>query len=133
MRRMLAFIALFVAGCAGTTLEEPAASAAAPSVEALIGTWKVSLFYSADKAPSETTLVVTEIVDGVPKGTFYDTPFSTARVIVHDGEVLFSAVTEDNSGPYLHSGELEDGVIEGLTHAVGRDFLMAWEADKLEE
>lgn len=132
MRRLLALAAI-MACCAAATPENPAASAAAPSVEALIGTWRVLLFYSADEAPSQTTLVVTGIVDGVPKGTFYDTPFSAARVIVHEGEVRFSAVTEDNSGPYLHSGALEDGAIEGQTHAVGRDFLMAWEAEKLED
>ena len=103
------------------------------SAEDLIGEWDVSLFFSPGEAPSKTVMVVEAVEDGVLSGTFYGSPFLMARAIVNDDEVLFTAVTEDNSGRYIHSGELEDGEVEGTTFSVGRDFLMAWEAEPVEE
>jgi len=102
------------------------------SAEDLIGEWDVSLFFSPGEAPSKTVMVVEAVDDGVLTGTFYGSPFLVARAIMNDDEVLFTAVTEDNSGRYIHSGELEDGEIEGMTFSVGRDFLMAWEAEPVE-
>lgn len=103
------------------------------STSDLIGEWDVSLFFSPDEAPSKTVMVVEAAEDGVLSGSFYGSAFLVARAIVNDDEVLFTAVTEDNSGRYIHSGELEDGEIEGTTFAVGRDFLMAWDAEPLDE
>lgn len=113
------------------TAEAAEASEVPPTLEALVGTWKVSLHHSPTEPPSETTLVITDTTEGILTGTFYDTPFIKARAIVHDDEVLFSLVTADKSGEYLHSGELEDGSLEGQTHSVGRDFLMAWTAERV--
>lgn len=76
------------------------------SAEDLIGEWDVSLFFSPGEAPSKTVMVVEAVEDGVLSGTFYGSPFLMARAIVNDDEVLFTAVTEDNSGRYIHSGEL---------------------------
>ena len=97
----------------------------------LAGTWDVSLYFSADAAPSSTVMVLEPGADGALAGRFYGTPFDVARFAERGGELAFTATTEDGSGAYLHSGRLnEDGVIEGQTLSVGRDFLMLWTAQR---
>ncbi|MEL6956112.1 MAG: hypothetical protein AAFO88_05675 [Pseudomonadota bacterium] len=132
MKTALAIIAPLALLAACATVPEAEDIEIEASAEDLIGNWDVSLFFSPDEAPSKTMMVVEAVDDGVLSGTFYGSPFFAARAIVNDDEVLFTAVTEDNSGRYIHSGELEDGEIEGTTFAVGRDFLMAWEAEPME-
>jgi hypothetical protein len=102
----------------------------ATSVKAtdLLGTWDVALHYAPDKPPSKTEMVVTGVAGGKLQGTFYGTEFSESGVTVFAGQVIFTAVTADGTGPYIHSGRLAGRCIEGQTLSVGRDFLMAWTA-----
>ena len=100
----------------------------------LAGSWDVSLYFSADAPPSTTVMVLDPNEDGSLAGRFYGSPFSAARFAEANGDVAFTAMTEDSSGAYLHSGRLaEDGRIEGQTLSVGRDFLMLWTAQRREE
>ncbi|MEO0467047.1 MAG: hypothetical protein AAF216_10945 [Pseudomonadota bacterium] len=101
-------------------------------VEDLIGAWDVSLYFSADAPPSSTQMTVTAVDDSVLTGSFYGSPFLKGRAIIFDDEVLFTVVTTDGSGEYLISGELDDDEIEGQVLSVGRDFLMAFEAEPTE-
>lgn len=97
----------------------------------LLGTWDVSLFYSAEAPPSSTVMVFSKITDEGVTGSFYGTSFSTAQVTVRKGAVVFGAVTADGTGPYYHAGRLtEEGRIVGQTLSIGRNFVMAWEATK---
>ena len=75
-------------------------------------------------------LVVAATTDGDLEGSFYGSAFSESGVTVFKDEVLFTAVTADGTGPYLHSGRLSGDaeMIEGQTLSTGRDFLMAWTA-----
>jgi hypothetical protein len=130
MKSAFAALSICLAGCA--TMETDSETEAPASVADLIGTWDVSLYFSPDQPPSSTTMVITGVEDGVLTGTFYGSPFTTGRATVFDDEVIFTVATEDGSGPYLTSGELEDEEIEGQTLSVGRDFLMAWEAERAE-
>jgi len=129
---LIAPFALLAACATVPAAEELEGTEIEASAEDLIGKWDVSLFFSPGEAPSKTVMVVEAVDDGALSGTFYGSPFLVGRAIVHDDEVVFTAVTEDNSGRYIHSGELEDGEIEGTTFSVGRDFLMAWEAEPME-
>lgn len=99
----------------------------------LIGSWDVSLYFSATQPPSKTEMVITETANGALIGSFYGTEFETARVTVFEGDILFTAVTRDGSGPYLTSGRLEEGEIMGQTLSIGRDFLMPWTATRVAE
>ncbi|MEO0425524.1 MAG: hypothetical protein AAF184_24535 [Pseudomonadota bacterium] len=94
----------------------------------LVGRWDVSLHYSPDKPPSKTELVVTAMVDGKLEGSFYGSPFSESGYTVHRGTLLFTAVTADGTGPYLHSARQVGECLEGQTLSTGRGFLMAWTA-----
>jgi len=105
-----------------------------PAIEGLTGTWEVSLFYSVEAPPSSTQMVIDRVEDGIVTGSFYGTPFaSVSRASEHDGIVAFTAVTRDGTGNYVHSGRLEDGVIEGQTLSEGRGFLMLWRAERPDE
>lgn len=123
-------ISLMLAGQlpAPATAEDKAASAAAH----LTGNWEVSLFYSADAPPSSTLMTIDAVSeDGVLSGSFYGTPFAAiSRATERGGVIVFTAVTADNSGNYVHSGRLQDGVIEGQTLSEGRGFLMTWQAER---
>jgi hypothetical protein len=97
----------------------------------LTGTWDVALYFSADAPPSGTVMVLEPGEGGVLEGSFYGSPFTSARFAGRDGVIAFTAATEDGSGPYIHSGRLnEEGRIEGQTLSVGRDFLMLWTAER---
>ncbi|MCR9129549.1 MAG: hypothetical protein NXI12_08510 [Alphaproteobacteria bacterium] len=100
----------------------------------LAGTWDVALYFSADAPPSATVMVLAPGDGGVLAGRFYGSPFGAARFAERNGVVAFTAMTEDGSGPYFHSGRLtEPGRIEGQTLSMGRDFLMLWTAERREE
>ncbi|MBC7413428.1 MAG: hypothetical protein H7327_00640 [Herminiimonas sp.] len=71
---------------------------------------------------------MTEITDSSFKGNFYGTPITNGRINVDWGTVRFAFVTEDQSGPYHHSGVLRNGRIEGMTNSLGRGFLAYWSA-----
>lgn len=94
----------------------------------LVGRWDVSLHYSPDKPPSKTEMVVATMANGKLEGSFYGSPFSDSGYTVHRGTLLFTAVTADGTGPYLHSGRQVGECLEGQTLSTGREFLMAWTA-----
>lgn len=96
----------------------------------LTGVWDVSLFFSPTAAPSATTMKILSVNgDGTLTGTFYDTPFETARYTEREGQIAFSVITRDGSGLYATSGRLsQSGLIEGQTLATGREFIMMWAA-----
>lgn len=100
-------------------------------INALVGVWEVKLYYAPSEPPSKTTLRIWANTNGILSGSFYGTQFNLARATTHDEEVLFTFVTNDNTGDYLSSGRLtSDTEIKGQTLSVGRGFLMAWEAKK---
>lgn len=98
----------------------------------LLGEWTVALYFSAASPPSSTTMVITNVSeDGTLVGTFYQTPFETARYTVRDDIVAFVLITSDNSGLYSSSGRVTaEGQIDGQTLSTGRNFLMTWTATK---
>ena len=99
----------------------------------LVGTWDVALYYSETAEPSSTVMVIDAEADGVLTGSFYGSAFGEARARVFQGEVIFTATTQDGSGAYLHSGRLaSNGDMTGQTLSVGRDFLMGWTATRRE-
>ena len=73
---------------------------------------------------------ITEISDGAMTGAFYGSPFEVAQAVVHDGEVVFSAITSDGTGPYAHAGRYFGQTIIGQKLSTGRGFVMAWEATR---
>ncbi|MEO1787424.1 MAG: hypothetical protein AAFR41_10435 [Pseudomonadota bacterium] len=108
----------------------PRAPEAPIGVTPLIGEWNVTLFFSPDAPPSETTLVISNVEEGVLTGTFYDSPFLDGRALARDGEVRFTVLTEDGSGQYATAGRLVGETITGTSLSVGRGFIMAWDASR---
>jgi hypothetical protein len=104
---------------------------AQPETTDLAGTWDVALYFSENSPPSATVMVIESTENEELKGTFYNSPFIEGRVRAFQDGVIFTVMTQDNSGPYLTSGRLgEDGTITGQTLSVGRDFLMGWTATR---
>jgi hypothetical protein len=127
---LIACAVIALTGCASISSRAPA-NGPAPQPQALIATWNVALQFDPASPPSKTEMVVSATKDGACEGSFYGTPMQTCRVIVRGREVIFAAVTADQSGPYFHSGRLgPDGAITGQTLAQGRNFLMNWTAQK---
>lgn len=97
-----------------------------------VGEWQVSLYYSPSSPPSSTVMTITKVNDdGTLEGDFYQTNFQTARYTLYNDSLVFSVITSDNSGKYFTSGRMSNnGDIEGQTLSEGRNFLMAWSANK---
>ena len=102
------------------------------SQDDLVGTWRVALFFSPNAAPSETVMEITDVSDaGLLTGSFYQSAFEAGRATKRDGTIVIAMTTRDGSGLYGTSGRLvAPDRIEGQTLSVGRDFLMAWSAEK---
>ena len=129
LKSLLAAAALSaVTACASAPGEMPVA----PSPSELVGTWDVALYFSADAPPSATVMEITEASEaGALTGSFYNSNFETGRYRSQGDEIIISVITSDGSGPYATSGRLTaPGFIEGQTLSTGRDFLMAWTAEK---
>ena len=126
----IALAFLLLSACSTAIPSVPTAQTVPASAPVdLIGSWDVSLYYSPDAAPSSTRMVITSVTDGELIGSFYDSAFSdVSRVTSRGGIAAFTAVTADGTGDYIHSGRLEQGVIEGQTLSEGRAFLMTWTA-----
>ena len=131
MRSLFAFFAIMALT---VTSPRSALSPDEKTASDLVGTWDVSLFFSASQPPSETTMVISAVEDGALTGTFYGSAFEAGRARAHKGEVVFTVTTKDGSGLYATSGRLgPDNVVRGQTLSVGRDFIMAWEAERRAE
>lgn len=128
MKPLLAAAALTaISACAAAPIDAPAPAAPGD----LVGTWDVALFFSADAPPSSTVMEITEAGDGALTGSFYQSAFEQARYRVQGDTIIISVITSDGSGPYATSGRLTgDGIMDGQTLSTGRDFLMAWRAEK---
>ena len=127
-----------LAACASSPVSVSSAEApsSAPTtrtatVAEFIGRWDISLFYAEGQAPSRTEMVIESVVDGAMTGTFYGSPFETARARKYGPTLAFTATTKDGTGPYIHSGRLDGDIIEGQTLSVGRAFLMTWRARRV--
>ena len=114
--------------------QAPATSAESPKPElsALAGAWRVDLRPAPDADPYFQRLVVA-ITDGEVEGSFYDTAFRDFQANADWGTLHFAFVTEDGSGIYHTSGRLVEGRLEGTTHSLGRGFLAAWTAERVED
>lgn len=97
----------------------------------LVGVWDVELYFDPDQPPSVTVMEVTAIDEGAVSGAFYGSEFSTAQAVMHNGFIIFSAITSDGTGPYAHGMRMHSpNHIYGQTLSTGRDFVMPWEATK---
>jgi hypothetical protein len=105
--------------------------APAPSAAGLAGTWAVSL-YLAPQAPTRSAAMVITAMNGdAPQGSFYGALIQEGRITRRNGAVVFAGVTADQSGFYSYSGQLSGNcVTEGQTLSEGRDFLIAWSAER---
>lgn len=110
----------------------PAVSRDTPSADPLLGTWRVDLTNQPGDTPYYAEMVITAVKDDRIAGAFYGSPMEKGRITRDWGTVRFAFVTRDGGGGvYNHSGELVDSrLLRGLSHALDRDFLSVWTADR---
>ncbi|MCH9685719.1 MAG: hypothetical protein K0V04_30080 [Deltaproteobacteria bacterium] len=121
-------LALVFAACSSSGAPTQSPEPAEPlEVTDIVGTWAIDLRQAPSDEAASTVLVIESVDDGVLAGSFYQSPVSQGRIKAIGGEVCFSFVTEDGSGPYLTAGRLgPDGGLKGMTNSTGRDFLNVW-------
>ncbi len=98
----------------------------------LVGAWRVDLRAMPGDPPYYQQFVVDAVAGRTFAGTFYGTAIEQGRLNADWGAVHFAFVTADGSGMYHHSGVLRNGQIEGQSHALGRDHLFVWRAERAE-
>ena len=108
----------------------PALAALGPAAapDGLVGTWQVDLRPTPEAAPYFQEMIITSVAGDSITGTFYGAPIRDGRLNTAWGALRFAFLTDDGSGTYHTSGTLRGDRIEGLTHALGRDFLAYWTA-----
>jgi hypothetical protein len=109
--------------------QAPARPASRP--EDLVGEWRVDLRPGPNASAYFQTLVISKVDGTNVTARFYDSDVKHGRLNRDWGDVRFAFVTYDASGPYHTSGRLVRGRLEGTTHAIGRDFLSVWTAERV--
>ena len=109
------------------------AQAAKPDMAKLVGTWKVDLRPTPDAAEYFQEFEVTRIDGKTFTGKFYGTEIKNGRVNFDWGTVWLAFTSEDQSGLYRNFAKLVGGKLEGGTHSLGRDFLLPWRAEKVNQ
>ena len=128
MSRFMLFVLLILLTSCTTVVKDPINPPPDPST--LLGTWKVDLRPSPTSPEYFQSFVVNSIDGKKFSGTFYGAPFVNGLLNTDWGLLHFAFETQDQSGPYHHSGTLRANQIEGLTRSAGRDFLSRWAATK---
>ncbi|MES2034779.1 MAG: hypothetical protein V4466_11425, partial [Pseudomonadota bacterium] len=110
----------------------PAISREPPSAAPLVGSWRVDLTSEPGAEPYYAEMIINSVEGDRITGLFYDSPMEQGRITRDWGTIRFAFVTHDkDGGAYNTSGEFVDGrLIRGVTHALGRDFLSIWTADR---
>ena len=130
MDRWTLFVLLFLLiGCTTTAKDQTNLT---PSPSALLGTWKMDLRPTPTSPEYFQSFVVSSINGKKISGTFYGAPLDNGMLNTEWGVIHFAFETQDQSGPYHHSGTLRMNEIEGLTRSTGRDFLSRWTATKIQ-
>ena len=128
MGRVLFVLLLFLPGAVEAQAQGGASPA--PNTADLLGTWRVDLRPTLDAAPAYTDFVISAVEGSSFAGTFYNSPIENGRIDVGKGTLWFAFTTSDGSTNYNTAGKLVDGALEGSTHAIGREFLRPWTAER---
>lgn len=94
-----------------------------------VGTWKLDLRPTPDAEPYYQNFEL-KMVKGKIKGKFYNTEIE--NVVFNDAweHPTIAFTTTDGSSTYHTVGRIENGILKGTTHAIGRDFLSIWSGER---
>jgi len=125
MTRLIVFlISLFFFGFGPIELD-------AQSNDGLIGTWKIDLRPTPESEAYYQEMVISSVAGDSLRGTFYFSEIYSSHFNSDWGALRFAFTTSDGAGEYQTTVKLlEDGTLEGMTHAPHRDLLAYWTAVK---
>lgn len=98
----------------------------------LVGKWKLDMS-PQDKTDSNFAMMnITKVEEKTFKGEFYREGVKIRNAQINTQlEVIYGAlVSGDNSGIYNTTFYYKDGLLQGTTHSIGKDFLAVWTATK---
>lgn len=98
----------------------------------LVGKWKLDMS-PHDKTDSNFAMMeITKIEDNTFKGDFYreGVKIKNAQINTQLGIIYAALISGDGTGNYNTTFYYKDGILQGTTHAVNRDFLAVWTATK---
>ncbi|WP_299898211.1 hypothetical protein [uncultured Aquimarina sp.] len=102
-------------------------------LQQLVGEWKL------DMSPQDTTdsnfamMRIDKITSKSVEGTFYreGVKMREGRVNTQLDVIYVALVSGDNSGDYNTTFYYKNGKLYGSTHAIKKDFLAVWTAEKI--
>lgn len=99
----------------------------------LIGEWKLDMSPYDKTDDNFAMMKITRINESSFEGEFYREGVNIrhAQTNTQLGKIYGSLVSGDNSGTYNSTFYLEDGILHGTTHAIEREFLAVWTAEKV--
>ena len=98
----------------------------------LVGKWKLDMS-PQDKTDSNFAMMnITKIEGNTFKGEFYRAGVKIRNAQINTQlEVIYGAlVSGDNSGIYNTTFYYKDGILQGTTHSIDKNFLAVWTATK---
>lgn len=100
----------------------------------LVGKWKLDMSPQDDTDSNFAMMEISSIEGNSFTGVFYreGVKIKNAHINTQLGIIHAALISGDGTGDYNTSFYYKDGVLQGTTHAVNRNFLAVWTATKEE-
>jgi len=104
-----------------------------PDTQTLVGVWKLDMSPDDPLDDNFAMMNITKVDGNSFEGEFYreGVKITNASINAQTGIVYGALVSGDGSGKYNSTFYLKNGRLYGTTHALERDFLAVWTADKI--
>ncbi|WP_281540959.1 hypothetical protein [Maribacter aestuarii] len=104
------------------------------NTEVLLGEWKLDMSPQTKDDNNFALMRITSVEDNKMEGIFYreGVQLKNGQINTQRGIIYAALTSGDNSGDYNTSFYYDNGKLYGTTHAVDRDFLSVWIADKVQ-
>lgn len=99
----------------------------------LLGEWKLDMSPEKKDDNNFAMMRITQVDNKKMQGTFYreGVKLKNGQINTQRGIIYAALTSGDNSGEYNTAFYFDNGKLYGTTHAVGRNFLAVWIAEKV--
>jgi hypothetical protein len=98
----------------------------------LVGKWKLDMSPQNKTDSNFAMMEITSVEGDTFKGVFYreGVKIREAKINTQLGIIYAALISGDGTGDYNTAFYYKDGVLQGTTHAVNRNFLAVWTATR---
>ena len=102
------------------------------NTKVLLGEWRLDMSPQNTEDNNFAMMRITDVTGNTLKGTFYreGVQLKNGQINTQTGVIHVALTSGDNSGQYNSSFYYKNGKLYGTTHALKRNFLAVWVAER---